>query len=161
MTAKGWFQDIKMDSYPWQCITPVEKRTPSNVHKLIVEKFVVMSALNPDGTGRKFANHDFKKNCYFNTESNHFMAVYKGSLARIYRGKHGNAKFSDRIHYQTSQSVGQALRDAADQQKRAGQTLMDLRTRIPAGLMAHGYLPLNASQVTYQRSLAKKSHRLR
>jgi len=92
---------------------------------------------------------------------NNCMAVYKGSLERVYRGRHGNTKFSDRIHYQTSQSVGQALRDAADQQKTAGQTLMDLRTRIPAGLMAHSYLPCNASQVTYQRSLAKKSHRLR
>ncbi len=120
-----------------------------------------MSAANPDGTGLKLPNHDFKKHFYFNTENKNCMAVYKGSLERVYRGRHGNTKFSDRIHYQTSQSVGQALRDAADQQKTAGQTLMDLRTRIPAGLMAHSYLPCNASQVTYQRSLAKKSHRLR
>ncbi len=160
MTAKGWFQDIKMDSYPWQCITPVEKRTPSNVHKLIVEKFVVLSALNPDGTGRKFANHDFKKNCYFNTESNHFMAVYKGSLARIYRGKHGNAKFSDRIHYQTSQSVAQAIRKAADDQKTAGQTLMELRANIPGGLLGHRYVPRNSNQVTYQRSKARLTRTL-
>jgi len=52
--------------------------------------------------------------------------VYTGSLEGISRGRYGNSKFSDRLHFQTSKSVGKAIRDAADKQKTAGRTLMDL-----------------------------------
>jgi len=154
-------KDIMMDCYSWQPIKPKKNSKPSKKSSIIVSKFVVMTATNPEGTGRKITSHGFKKYFYRDTLTSNCLIVYKGSLDGVVRGIHGNSKYSDKLHIQTSKSVGKAIRDRIEHLKTDEQTFTELRRNIlPFGFLADRFQPRNIAQVAYQRKVAKKSCKL-
>ena len=154
MTSKSWDHDIKLDNYNWSDITKTEEKGPSNKHSLMVQKFVVFTATGPDGAKRK--SHNFRKHFYHDTSNGNVMIIYKGTLAGVVRGRHMNSIHNQRPHVTTAKAVGEAIREAAEQDKTAGRTLYELTANVPSGMLADRFLPRNAAQVSYQRGKQKK-----
>ena len=89
------------------------------------------------------------------------MIIYKGTLDGVVRGRHMNSKHNQRPHTTTAKAVGEAIREAAEQDKTAGRTLYELNANVPSGMLADRFLPRNAAQVSYQRGKQKKRRPLR
>lgn len=132
MHKDNWYHDIKLDSYLW-----TEQTCPSimsNKHSISHRKYIVMTATG-DGH-RKAPSSLFQKHVYYESATSNCIIFYIGTLEGIERAPHGNSKNSrKRPFFTTAKSVTQAIRSDASAGRTAGQTLGDLKSNVPSGIM--------------------------